>query len=114
MIRFAVVAPLVLALVGCRSEVVAQVRRDAPVEMKGAVREGCEVHDFVSATDVPDGAKNLGWVQVKSEAEDEATYLKLRLAICAVGGDGLSSLAWVKEPGDVQPTSLRANAWKLP
>lgn len=115
MSRAALVAVALLAAASCRTEISPLVRKVEPkVEAGGAPRTGCDVHDFPSATEVPTGAKNLGWVQVTREASDEETYLKLRQAVCAQGGDALSSLAWVKEVGDVAPTSLRADAWQLP
>ncbi len=74
----------------------------------------CNVHDFPGATDVPEGAKNLGWVSVKSTGNDEETFIKLREKICEMGGNGLSQAAWVREPGEYEPTTLKANAWELP
>ncbi|HEX4621220.1 MAG TPA: hypothetical protein VH208_06605 [Myxococcaceae bacterium] len=74
----------------------------------------CMVQDFDAATDVPEGAKNLGWVSVaESSGGDEQTYLELRKKICAMGGDGLSQPAWVREVDDERP-HLKANAWVLP
>ena len=73
----------------------------------------CMVYDFTSATDVPDGAKNLGWVGVKQTGTDEETYVALRTKICEMDGDALSQAAWVREPGDDTPV-LKANTWSLP
>ena len=44
------------------------------------------------------------------------SYLKLREAICAKGGDALSQLRWVLELGKFTgpPTELEATAWALP
>lgn len=107
-------AALVL-LAGCRTEVSAVAR---PVEGEKVyyVDKECSVHDYPAASDVPDGAKNLGLVRVPKEATDEETYLKLREAICAAGGDALSQLRWVLELGKYTgaPTELEANAWALP
>ena len=76
--------------------------------------KSCMVQDFDFATDLPDGAKNLGWVVVaQADAGDEGTYLELRRQICALGGDALSQPAWVREGEDEQP-KLKANAWLLP
>jgi hypothetical protein len=73
----------------------------------------CLVQDFPSATDVPDGAKNLGWVSVKDSGNDEQTYIQLREKICGQGGDALSQVAWVQESAD-EGLVLKANAWSLP
>ena len=72
------------------------------------------MRDFPSAVDVPQGSKNVGWVSVPREKTDEETYLALRKAICEKGGDALSQLHWVKEPGVYEPTALEANAWQMP
>ncbi len=98
----------------CRTEIVPVVRQLAPPKVFKAPPGECEVHDYDSATEVPAGAKNLGWIQVKREATDEDTYAALRKKICGAGGDALSQLAWVKEPGEREPSSLKANAWSLP
>ena len=72
-----------------------------------------EARDFASATDLPEGARNLGWVEVPQLESDEASFLELRKRICELGGDALSQAAWVKGPGDEQRV-LTANAWALP
>jgi hypothetical protein len=74
---------------------------------------GCNVRDFPSATDVPQGSQNLGWVTVDQQETDEATYLLLRQKICELGGDALSQAAWVKSPSE-ELARLTANAWSLP
>ena len=106
--------PLAL-LAGCRTDVAAVTKPDE-VEKVYYVDKECSVHDFPAASDVPDGSKNLGLVRVPKEATDEETYLKLREAICAKGGDALSQLHWVLEVGKYRgmPTELEANAWALP
>lgn len=76
-------------------------------------RGGCNVRDFASATDVPEGARNLGWVEVEEQASDEETFLLLRKKICELGGDALSQPAWEKAPSEDRPR-LTANAWVLP
>lgn len=113
--RFALAPLLLLALVsGCRTTVKAR-----PLPKLSDVyvpRDGeCHVHDYPEAADIPEGAKNLGKVSVDRQGSDEETYLALRSAICAAGGDALSSLHWVFELGQVQgePHSLEANAWLL-
>lgn len=102
-----------LALGGCRT-LVDLSPKAAEAAPEGPRREGCDVRDFASATELPKGAKNIGWVRVPREADDEATYLSLRKAICEKGGDALSQLHWVKEPQVWEPTALEANAWVLP
>jgi hypothetical protein len=104
-----------LALSACRTAVAA-VTKTEEGEKTYYVDKECTVRDYAAATDVPDGAKNLGLVRVPKEATDEETYLKLREAICAKGGDGLSQLRWVLELGKYNgpPTELEANAWSLP
>ncbi len=105
----------VVLLAGCRTTVIAQTRPEEG-EKTYYVDKECSVHDYAAATDVPEGAKNLGMVRVPKQATDQETYLKLREAICAKGGDGLSQLRWVLELGKYNgaPTELEANAWALP
>ncbi len=74
---------------------------------------GCNVRDFPSATEVPAGSRNLGWVSVDQEGTDEETFLRLRQKICERGGNAQSQAAWVKGPSDETP-KLTANAWVLP
>jgi hypothetical protein len=109
-------AVMVGALSGCRTVIPPIVTEEAPkatvARTSGPTK--CDVRDYDNATELPSGAKNLGFVQVPKEKTDEETYLKLRQAICDAGGDALSGLAWIKEVGDPEPTSLRANAWSLP
>lgn len=73
----------------------------------------CVVRDYPGATDVPDGARNLGWVSVRTEESDEETLIKLRKKVCEVGGDAMSQVAWVRETGDPE-LRLKGNAWALP
>ena len=77
-------------------------------------REGCDVHEFGGATDVPAGAKSLGPVRVPREGTDEAIKEALIQAVCKMGGDAFSSLQWVKEPGVWEPVAREATAWDLP
>lgn len=98
----------------CRTEIVPIVRRAEPTLPSRPRSAECNVHDYPGATDLPTDAKNIGWVEVPREANDEDTYKALHAKICAGGGDAMSQLQWVKEPGQREPTSLRANAWVLP
>lgn len=100
-----------LALFACRTQIAPYRQPEPKVVYVGD--KSCNVYDFASATDLPDGAKNLGWISVQSAGDDEQTYLKLREKVCAMGGDALSQIAWVREGDDSEP-SLKANAWVLP
>jgi hypothetical protein len=109
---------VVLALAsGCRTPVTAKAKT-AEAEKDVYVDKECNVHDFPSITDVPEGATNLGTVRVAKVqgSSDEEMYLLLREAICKAGGDALSGLRWVKELGKIsgKPTELEATAWTLP
>ena len=105
----------VLLLVGCRTTVSVE-HKPPPANVFVSKDTGCEVHDYPAATDVPEGSRNLGWVQVPKEENEEETYGKLREAICAAGGDALSQLKWVNETTKDAPMvfALEANAWVLP
>jgi len=105
----------VLLFGACRTTILVEHKAPPPGIFK-APEHGCSVNDFPSATDVPEGSVNLGWVQVPKEATDEETYVKLREAICEKGGTGLSQLHWVNETTKDAPFvfALEANAWKLP
>lgn len=86
---------------------------EEPRSEKYVAPGGCNVRDFAAATDLPQGAKNLGWVTVEEQGSDEETFLLLRKKICELGGDALSQVAWVKGPTEERP-KLTANAWVLP
>jgi hypothetical protein len=105
-----------IAFAGCvaRTEVKATPKKPPPAPVYVGDKS-CMVQDFESATDLPVGSKNLGWiVQAQDNGQsDETTYIELRKKICALGGDALSQVAWVKEPDDDRP-KLRANAWLMP
>lgn len=103
---------VVLLVLACRTSM--DTRPTPPKPEVYVPRSGCDVRDYPAATDLPDGAKNLGWVQVPVQAQDEDTYLMLRKAICDMGGDALSQIAWTYEPGRRQAVALKANAWLLP
>src|SRR5258706_9948798 len=101
-----------LLFVACRTSIAAE-HQPPPPNIFKAPGSGCSVNDFPSATDVPEGSVNLGWVQVPKESSDEETYVKLRETICAKGGTGLSQLHWVNETTKDAPFvfALEANAW---
>jgi hypothetical protein len=110
--RFAGV--LVVGLLGftaCRTTV--PPTRKEKVEPAYVGEQGCNVYDFATASEVPEGAKNLGWVSVPMAENDDATFIKLREKICEMGGDALSQPAWVRDEATDRPM-LKANAWSLP
>ncbi|MFZ5445575.1 MAG: hypothetical protein ACOZQL_36625 [Myxococcota bacterium] len=106
-----------LALAACRTEIKPLVK-DAPAKLKPRYVEGeCRVLDFPTATDVPAGAKNLGWVKVPHGGTDEETFEALRKAVCARGGDAMSQMHWLRAAGASiadHPVELEGNAWVLP
>ena len=113
MIRAAAVVALALFAAGCmRRTQIAVVNPKKQTEVYVGDKSGL-VYDFETATDVPDGSENLGWVEVPIAADDEATYVALRQKICEMGGNALSQAAWVKEVSEDTPR-LKANAWALP
>jgi hypothetical protein len=103
-----------LSLFGCTQRTsISAVPRPKPQEPAYVAQGGCNVRDYTAATDVPSGARNLGWVRVEQQESDEATFVALRQKICELGGDALSQAAWVKDPGEERPY-LQAHAWELP
>src|SRR5688572_12020466 len=95
---------LVLALLsvaGCRTSI--EGVRDQPKEGTYVPDKECSVVDYPTASEVPAGSKNLGWVQVKTTGNDDETFLLLRQKICEMGGDALSQPAWVREAGEYEP-----------
>ncbi len=110
--RLAALAVLVLAP-ACAQRTVIKPGGPEHEEQVYVGTQGCNVRDFASATDLPEGAQNLGWVTVPQLETDDATFLELRKKICELGGDALSQAAWVKGPGD-EERALTANAWTLP
>jgi hypothetical protein len=103
---------LALLAAACRTEI-APIKKEAPHVVYVGDKE-CSVRDFPGASDLPDGSKNLGWVQVKKAGSDDDTFVKLREKICEMGGDALSQPAWVREADEYEPSILKANAWSLP
>ena len=100
------------ALLGCRTSISPVTRGE---EQAAYVPEGgCNVRDFAAATDIPDGAQNLGWVEVENTGNDDETFVKLRQKVCEMGGDAISTPAWVHENGEYKANHLKANAWNLP
>ena len=118
MSRSALFALAVLAA-GCvtRTDLKVEHKRPPPAPVYVGDRS-CMVHDYEYATDVPEGAKNLGFVTVRQvvtdgKDDDEATYIELRKKICEMGGDALSQPAWIRDMDDDR-AKLKVNAWALP
>ena len=107
-------AALFLLSLACRTTIVAA-HRPPPNEAFVTPKSGCAVQPYPSATDLPEGALNLGWISVSREPTDEETYLKLREEICQKGGNALSQLRWVNETTKDAPVTyaLEANAWQI-
>jgi hypothetical protein len=105
-----------LALAGCRTEIRPLVPETSPKVQRFEPGE-CRVQEYPSAPDVPEGAKNIGWVTVPMAASDEETIENLRKAICAKGGNAFSQAHWNRAPGASiadPPIELEANAWLVP
>ena len=99
---------------GCRTEIKPALMADNAPTKRVRLSTDCDVRDYPSGTDVPTGSKNIGWVEVEREGDDDATFLKLRTKVCNMGGDAISSITWERKSGDDRPSVLRANAWSLP
>ncbi len=108
---------VLLLVAGCRTEIQPLVKQE-PVARKARFVEGeCSVRDYPTATDLPAGSKGLGWVKVEHQATDEATFEKLRQAVCAMGGDAMSQMHWNRASGASvadPPVELEASAWATP
>lgn len=96
---------------GCRTRLEPYAKPEPKMVYVG--EKGCDVYDFASAADIPEGAKNLGWVTVPSTGNDEETFIKLRQKICELGGNALSQPSWDRDSMEGEP-HLKANAWALP
>lgn len=97
----------------CRTEIRPLVKSEPRATRREAPGE-CSVHDYASATDVPAGAENLGWVAVPRQPTDDETFNTLREAVCAKGGNAFSQAHWNRAAGASiadPPTDLEANAW---
>ena len=114
-------SPLCIAVLaaGCitRTELKVEHKRPPPTPVYVGDKS-CMVHDYENATDVPEGARNLGFVTVRQvvtegKDDDEATYIEVRKKICEMGGDALSQPAWVRDMDD-ERAKLKVNAWALP
>ena len=105
------------AAVGCRTQIQA-VAKDEPASQRARTGDGtCDTQDFPMAVDVPAGAKNLGWVKVRWQGDEEVTFAALRKKVCDMGGDALSQVHWLRPSGTSvaePPHELEANAWALP
>jgi len=113
--RLLVIALSLGGVVGCRTDILAE-HTPPTAGVFNAPNLGCSVRDYPSASEVPEGSQDLGQVQVPREQTDEETYVKMREAICAKGGNGLSQLHWLNETTKDAPFvyALEAHAWLLP
>lgn len=108
---------MALVLGGCRTVVLPIVKVEPPRPPLADAPETCVVHDYRTATDVPAGSTNLGWIVVPVSGTDDETFVKLREAICAKGGTALSQAHWNRPAGASvadPPIELEANAWVEP
>lgn len=106
-----------LLLVGCRTEISPLVKQTSTAPKVRLVDQGCEATDYPTGTDVPAGAKNIGWVKVDRKETDDATFAALREAVCAAGGNAFSQMRWIRAPGASvadPPIELEANGWLVP
>ena len=102
---------------GCRTEIQPIVKGEAPRARMRERNADCQFHDFPTATDVPSGAKSLGWVKVDRLETDELTFEALRKKICEMGGDAVSQMHWIRASGASvadPPVELEGNVWSLP
>jgi hypothetical protein len=105
---------LAVAVSTCRTELRPLVAARSAPPPTGPRGPRCTVHDYRGSIDVPSGASNLGWVSVPRGETDEATFERLREAICLKGGSAYSQPRWVRPPGAGvadPPAELEANAW---
>jgi len=108
---------LTIGVWGCRTEIVPYVVKGPEKLKTRMVDQGCEATDYPAGTDVPTGAKNIGWIKVDRKENDEATFAALREAVCKAGGDAFSQMRWIRASGASvadPPIELEANAWVLP
>lgn len=102
----------------CRTEIKPLVRQE-PLKKKvrNTATGECAVNDYPTATDLPSGSQNIGWVTVKRLATDDETFEALRKEVCARGGDAMSQMHWIRAPGASvadPPVELEGNAWVTP
>jgi hypothetical protein len=113
----ALLVVVVLGLAGCRTEIAPVVKQASTGPKVRLVDQGCEATDYPTGTDVPAGAKNIGWVKVDRKENDDATFAALREAVCQAGGNAFSQMRWIRAPGASvadPPIELEANAWSVP
>lgn len=107
---------LALAVMACRTDITPVLVKEPPAAKFKMVEGECEVYEYARGDEMPPGASNLGWVQVERADTDEATYARLRLAVCAKGGTAFSQARWLRNSGPglaTPPFALEANAWVL-
>jgi hypothetical protein len=104
----------VLSLCGCRTEIAPVVKKPDLGPRARLVDQGCEATDYPAGTDVPAGAKNIGWIQVDRLETEDLTFAALREAVCKAGGNAFSQMRWIRSAGASvadPPIHLEANAW---
>lgn len=106
-----------LLFAGCRTEIQPLVKGEAAGPRSRLRNAECQMRDYPGATDVPAGAKSLGWVKIDRLATDEATFEALRKKVCEMGGDAISQMHWIRASGASvadPPVELEGNVWSLP
>ncbi|MDP1821820.1 MAG: hypothetical protein Q8L48_01195 [Archangium sp.] len=106
-----------LVFAACRTEIKPLVRGEAAARGPRLRNAECQMRDYPGATDVPAGAKSLGWVKIDRLANDEATFEALRKKVCEMGGDAISQMHWIRASGASvadPPVELEGNVWSLP
>ena len=101
---------------GCRTEIQPVVRGEIARKQSPRGPAECHVHDFPTATEVPAGAKSLGWVKIDRLQNDEVTFETLRKKVCELGGDAISQMHWIRASGASvadPPIELEGNAWAM-
>jgi hypothetical protein len=110
---FAFAAALAATLsVGCARTTIRAANEDKADDVY-VPEGGCNVREFPTAAELPAGSKNIGWVSVEDQGDDDASLLALRQKICSMGGDAFSQVGWVREI-NAENHVLKANAWSLP
>lgn len=108
---------LALLFTACRTEIKPLIRDETVKKKVRNTVNDCSVHDYPTATDLPTGSQNIGWITVKRMATDDETFEALRKEVCAKGGDAMSQMHWIRASGASvadPPVELEANAWVTP
>ena len=106
-----------LLLLGCRTEIQPVIKGEAAKSRMRERNADCQFRDYPTATDVPEGARGLGWAKVDRLATEELTFESLRKKVCEMGGDAVSQMHWIRASGASvadAPVELEGNVWSLP